>query len=248
MKTTIKIEITDGNIIDLSWSNNLEFISYYLKQRPLPFINVQPNLDYSLEIERWVNIFWKDYRDYFSLYNNLGNNAKILDIGCGNSITDLLASKYNNTAQFYLLDKAAWDTNYIWYDTKHIFYHSWNVVNDLIVSSSLNKEKFNFLNYTDDWPTDLDLITSFFSWGFHYPIENEFGYWEKVLKNLKIGGKLYLDISNNALDVNPHSIDMISDVLDSNPIVRKHAPSRKEKNYILKDNNFGQGCLWTRNK
>ena len=41
-----------------------------------------------------------------------------------------------------------------------------------------------------DFP-EADCITSYLSWGWHYPKET---YWTKTMSSLKIGGKLILDI------------------------------------------------------
>jgi len=251
MSKTIRVNVTPDKVINLAWSNNDEFIRYFKRQRLAPFATAKD--DYTNDIEVWINYWWSRIRRNIDLYGGLSDNAKILDVGCGSSFMDLIASEYNPTFEFYLLDKKEYSSYFTWFDTKHVFYHSWDIVKDLISTSSLNEEKFNFLNYDENWPNDLDLVTSFASWGFHYPIKNNFGYWEKVLSSLKVGGKLYLDISNNCLEKYPETLNLISDTFGSHPIKLLHYSSvttqlLDNKNYIWKDNTFGQGCLWVRNK
>lgn len=250
---TIKINLDEGKKFNLSWSQNLYLISYLKAQRLLPF--VVPKEDHTQDIEVWANSLWNYGHRELNLYSSLPKDAKVLDIGCGCAVIDILASASNPSFKFFLLDKQEpfKKDEFVWFADKHVFYHSWGVVYDLIYSSGLDKQKFKFMNFDETWPEELDLITSFFSWGFHYPIENEFDYWNKVLLNLKIGGKLYLDISNNCLDQNPNTIEFISDMLGSKPLMIPY--NRKSihdlldnKNYIWKDNTLGKGCLWVRNK
>lgn len=242
----INIKLDENRNISLI-NNDYENLILYLKaQRPWPFINEQN--DYTASIEAWANHYWR-YLRYLKLYDNLPAGSKILDVGSGSSILDLIAAKYVPDSTFYLLDKnEMYKQPFVWYGESHVFYHSWKCVTDFFNLSDLDPSRFHFMNETSEWPEQLDVITSFFSWGFHYPLENKFNYWEKTLKNLKIGGKFYIDISNNNLEQNPHTIELVSEILGSTPIITKFDDLTNNKNYIIKDGKFGQGCLWIRNK
>jgi hypothetical protein len=248
MSNKNKILINDTSPIELEWSNNGNFLKHLRRQQKEPFVTYKAV--YTPAIEQWANTAWKRYQNKFKLYSSLPNNANILDIGCGCAIMDLIAAKYNNTFNFYLLDKheLELESKFVWFADKHSFYHSWDVVEDFITSSNLNKNKINFINPDTEWPEELDLVTSFFSWGFHYPLQNEFGYWEKTLKSLKKGGRLYMDFSNNNLNVHPNSIEFISDCLKSTPIILPYTTGCSSPMYYeWKDNAMGYGCLWTKN-
>jgi len=47
------------------------------------------------------------------------------------------------------------------------------------------------LSPEDQWPEEVDCVTSYISFCWHYPKEV---YWNKIMRSLKIGGKLVLDI------------------------------------------------------
>lgn len=245
MTNKIKIALNSNESMELRWTDNDNFLKYYGMQRLEPFRTVQS--DYTGAIEAHVNKWWR--HRYCKLYSVLPDNAKILDVGCGCAIMDLIASKYNRTFDFYLLDKGDLFKEWVWFNEKHVFYHSWDIVQDFIINSKLVRDQFNFLTPESEWPEELDLVTSFFSWGFHYPVQNEFGYWEKVLKKLKRGGYLYMDISNNHLQVHPEAIEFISDSLKSRPTINPYQfkSGATNKNYIWKDGSMGYACYWIKN-
>lgn len=196
------------------------------------------------------------FKKYFSVWNtrlwntrknmsvfDLPNNSKIMDIGCGLAITDLLLYSYIPESKIYLLDKEEpFDfNNYNYFDetygTKHPFYHSWKPIEDAITTSNFDRSRFTLLEPDDSFPEDLDLVMSFFSWCWHYPKEM---YWDRVLKSLKKGGKLYLDVKDLP---DKNVMDEISEELKSNPITIRIP---KPKNVEM-DNGVGYHCLWTKN-
>ena len=181
---------------------------------------------------------------------DLPNGAKILDIGCGLAVVDLLLYSYIPNSQFFLLDNAdiasakdlEMDPNEISYSKNHPFYHSWDPITDAIKTSNFDEKRFTLLEPEDKFPEDLDLIMSSFSWCFHYPKEV---YWDKVVSSLKTGGKLYLDVrSLPDRDV----IGEINEGLKSKPVV---SPIPKIKKIIdYHPNNLdvtGYRCVWIKN-
>jgi hypothetical protein len=174
---------------------------------------------------------------------------KIVDVGSGVSTPDLLASKFNPDAEFYLVDKAEFTrhTNGLYYQDVHGHYNSWSVVEDCINSSGLDRNKFNFLDPNDVWPTDVDLVLSTFSWCWHYPKET---YWNKVMSSLKIGGHLLVDVLNLPdRDV----VKEISYEFSSVPTVISRMKMDPHLNTFkghltVKDGYYGGLYLWTRYK
>ena len=159
-------------------------------------------------------------------FSLLKNNSSVLDIGAGNSLVTMILHQIIGQGKFYLLDKdlsnietSPWINSplrkYYYYDqtgVRYPFYNKWASVIDTIEQTPLiNKENFSFLDTTTEWPGELDLITSWYSCGFHYPVDV---YWERILKNLKVGGQLFLTIVHY---VNADVIDMISDTLECKP-------------------------------
>lgn len=157
---------------------------------------------------------------------SLLNKPTVLDIGSGNSLIDIILYQILGGGKFYLLDKnfsniatSPWIKSplrkYYYYDQTGIrypFYNKWDsVVNMLDCTTSINKDDFVLLDTTTEWPEQFDLITSWYSCGFHYPVDV---YWERILKNLKVGGQLFLTIVHY---VNADVIDMISDRLQCKP-------------------------------
>ena len=188
------------------------------------------------------------YNKYWRLLENLKmfelpNNAKVLDVGCGNSIMDFILYQYATNPTIYLLDKH--ELKYprpAWVDQveNYQFYHLWDVVEDAIASSNFNKDNFVFLSPEDIWPQDLDLITSYGSWGWHYPFST---YWPQARESLKVGGKLSIDLSDNANSfMFPSVIDMVSEDFADTPIIHRKTPS--------KDTTKNSGCriIWTRRR
>ena len=131
----------------------------------------------------------------------------------------------------------------------HGFYHSWGPVADAIQTSKFNHSDFTFLEPDDLWPKDLDLITSFGSWCWHYDLET---YWRKAKESLKIGGKIYLEISNNVLQYKD-VMKIISTEFETVPrvakILQKNDRVNKLKGDVLVDNSgVGYRCCWIRRK
>ena len=211
---------SDRGLLSVKWSDVNSLANFAAAQAGYYAKNMEIDaklLDLHREnFKGWHQYCWEQ-RYKLSTYD-IPNGSKILDIGCGVAIVDLLLYSYVPDSKFYLLDKpGTWHDsvrpNKISYTKEHPFYHSWEPILDAIKSSNFDKDRFNLMEPEDNFPEDLDLIISSFSWCFHYPKEI---YWDKVLKSLKKGGKLYLDIR-----VLPDRdiIKEISDELNSEPII-----------------------------
>lgn len=188
-KYNLNIE-TDRGRLSLQWSdaNNLAIwanlqAGIYLQRTN----SLQTFYEY---FPRWYQMFW-DARFKQGIFN-LKNDAVILDIGSGVSVIDLLLSKYLPESTFYLLDREGFNFKPgIYYDENYPKYHNWQPVVDCIQTSGLDAQRFTFMTPETKWPDQLDAVTSYFSYCWHYPKET---YWDRILCSLKIGGKLVLDI------------------------------------------------------
>lgn len=240
-------EITINNNdteLSLSWSNIQELRKWSRMQLgEAYFPNTLTDEEFMSKFEKRIQNNW----NRIALNVDITKLSKIIDIGSGVSTTDLLASKCNPTAEFYLLDKSEYTrkTNGIYYQDVHGHYNSWDVVEDCINSSGLNRSKFNFLDPNDEWPNDVDLILSTFSWCWHYPKEV---YWDKVLASLKIGGTLLVDVLNLP---DKDVVKEISYEFRSVPVpiskmkMDPHLNPFKD-HLVVKDGSYGGLYMWTR--
>jgi SAM-dependent methyltransferase len=136
--------------------------------------------------------------DYENIKNFLPKNTQeILDIGCGMAGVDVFLSEhYQHLINIHLLDKTQVDENvYYGYESQTAFYNSLPVAKKLLIENSVPGEKI-FLHDADNPATcfngrKFDLITSFISWGFHYPVKT---YLNEVVSSLGEGGVLIVDL------------------------------------------------------
>jgi SAM-dependent methyltransferase len=196
----------------------------------------------------WNQTFW-DQRQNTGIFD-LPNNATILDIGAGTSVVDLLLYSYIPNSKFYLVDKEEWAIKFldnnspeICFSKNYPFYNSWQSVKDAISTSNFDMDRFVFLTPDSEFPKDVDAVTSYFSYCFHYPKEV---YWEKILGSLKKGGKLVLDVrllkSNDV-------IGEISEEMKCDPIkfVLPELPKYTDNYELVESGVIGYRCMWTRN-
>jgi hypothetical protein len=139
---------------------------------------------------RWYQMFW-DARARQGLFE-LADDAVILDIGSGLAVVDLLLASYLPRSKFYLLDKEGFEFYPgVYYDHNYPEYNSWQPVHDAIRSTGFDASRFTLMSPTDQFPEQVDCITSYLSWCWHYPKDI---YWDRVMSSLKVGGKLILDV------------------------------------------------------
>jgi hypothetical protein len=194
---------------------------------------------------KWYQMFW-DARFKQGVFA-LADDAVILDIGSGVAVVDLLLASYLPKSTFYLLDKEGFEFQPgIYYDVDYPVYHNWDPVVDAISTSGLDQTRFVFLNPENAWPEQIDVITSYFSYCFHYPKEK---YWTNILASLKIGGKLILDVRQIA---DKDTVGEISEDMKCQPIIHwfdNKLPSHIDNMTAPKEGMpIGGRFIWTRNK
>lgn len=208
----------------------------------------QPVTLHKRHFRQWHSWCWKQ-REELGVFD-LPEGSRILDIGSGVGVVDLLLYSYIKDCKLHLLDKEEHNhigdelsSNDVSFTIDHPFYHSWKPVKDAIQTSNFDKNRFAFLEPGDTFPEDLDLILSSFSWCFHYPKEV---YWEKVVGSLKKGGKLYLDVR---LLKDKDIVGEISEELKCKP--KTIVVPKLKGHHDLYDNGnpniSGHQCLWIKN-
>jgi SAM-dependent methyltransferase len=139
---------------------------------------------------RWYQMFW-DARARQGLFD-LADDAVILDIGSGLAVVDLLLASYLPKSKFYLLDKEGFEFYPgVYYDHNYPEYNSWQPVHDAINATGFDSSRFTIMSPCDQFPEQVDCITSYLSWCWHYPKEI---YFDRAYDSLKVGGKLILDV------------------------------------------------------
>lgn len=237
-----KYHLTVDNL-SLSWSNVDDLAFYNMLQAGL---FGKRNREFSKqtffeEFPKFYQLMWKLNQSLG--VNNFPNNTKILDIGSGVGVIDLLLLKQNPTLNIFLLDKEDLVLNpNVFYAEDYFFYNSWNPVIDCIENSNLNKDSITFLDTTDDWPQELDVITSYFSWCMHYPKEV---YWDRVLKHLSPNGMLVIDIRNLK---ERNVVEEISDELKIKPKTYELKNSVPEWIDNYGTDVLGWRCVWKRSQ
>jgi SAM-dependent methyltransferase len=228
--------------IDLYWSD-VDELSYYATLQSGQFGQKDKLFSKQTFFEEFPKFYQKmwDLNSYLSVYNDLSDNAKILDIGSGIAVIDLLIAKKYPNSKIFLLDKGKEDVELkqnVFYSNDYFFYNSWDPVIDCINNSNITNTEI--LNITDEWPNDLDLITSYFSWCMHYPKET---YWKLVKEKLKPNGKLVIDV-RNLKDRNV--IEEISEEFCSKPKKFEFKNTIPEWIDNYSSDTLGWRCVWER--
>ncbi len=242
---------TDKGPITVKWKNVQALAANWFMQTGswMKSPNLQTFFDF---FPMWVNYNWwqNNQRNVYEL----PSGSTIIDIGSGSSVFDLLLHKYIPDSKFYLVDR----NNFITanttakYPTKDnpCWLHSWNIVEDAIQSSNIDRSKFTFLDVDDDWNVEADMITSYMAWCMHFPKEV---YWPRVLKSLKIGGRLLVDIN---IGWEQQLIEEISDELNCRHTVITSIPVKPIFNKQIQTvqtnrdnlNIAAYRCSWIRNR
>lgn len=234
----------------ISWSDTATLWSYLRHQRAIidPVSSNRARLD-GLELSGYlpdnIQAFYAQQWQIMSdlgVYAGLPENPRILDVGSGVGIIDIVAYQaLGRSGRFFLLDNGQLTVPTTEYSRDYPFYHSWYTTKDVLASSGIEwPGAFTFLDQgqTQLWPGDLDLITSYASWCWHYPLST---YWPQVMANLRIGGRLVVEISDHPVrpadaETTEQVIERITWDLGAGPV----------SNRIMTPN--GRRCMWIREK
>ncbi|MGD8307394.1 MAG: methyltransferase domain-containing protein [Ignavibacteria bacterium] len=139
----------------------------------------------------------------------------ILDIGCGIGAIDVLLHNfyYRDNPKIYLLDSEINNNEIVYgFNRGESFYNSFNATKQLMKAN-------NIKNYTchdikNGFPdiTNVDLIISLLSWGYHYPVDE---YLNNVRNCIADNGVLILNVRENTQGIKRlKSIFSYIDIID----------------------------------
>jgi len=211
LRYNLEIKTSKGPV-NLSWSDVNELARWSNIQAGLYIRGQESTLQLFYEyFPKWYQMFW-DRRDSQGLYN-LQDDAKIVDVGSGIAVQDLLLAKYLPQSTFTLVDKEGFEFKPgIFYEKDYPEYNSWAPVVDCINTSDIDPSRFKMQGPEEEWPDEVDAVTSYLSWCWHYPKET---YWQKTLDHLKIGGTFAVDVR---LIPNEDVMGEISEAMKSDPV------------------------------
>jgi hypothetical protein len=260
------IQITKDNITySLEWNDISNLVKYAVAQNyslcTLPrdeiFNNatdIKLNSD-SFTKEMFFEKLQETVQNYINRYTQYipTNTKKIVSVGCGISNCELILSQMFSESELFLVDKDQL-TPFEGYPTQESkqsmltkkdyfsdnqFYHSWDVVSDAISASNLNKNRYNFLSPDDNWPTEVDVAMSLYSWCWNYPFEM---YSNRLLNSLKIDGTLILEVQN--LPDNFDQLKTISAAMGSEPIIHELYKQSPYLGYSNLHRNVDENNVW----
>lgn len=182
---------SDRGPLNVSWSNVLELARWHNMQAGLYIKGPKNTLQLFFEnFAKWNQDFWYGRQKLGTF--NLPDGAKIVDVGCGVAVVDMLLYSYIPNSKFWLIDAndSTWGPP-VYYSSEYPVYNSWGPIEDAIATSGFDRSRFTIQQPGTQFPEDVDCIMSYFSWCFHYPKET---YWDQAYNSLKKGGKLVLDV------------------------------------------------------
>jgi hypothetical protein len=230
----------NGQQFLLKTSKFEDHLSYHYFQYPEWDNYPQTNLEQQKQFIR--DLVKKRFVDEFIKFIPIDNTVnKVIDVGSGLGINDLLMSQLKPDIDFYLIDKninrqtleklvknkTAYFSKSLDDKDYHGFYNSTDITKDIIQNSPINSERIHFLDTEDLWPDQVEVIMSIFSWMWHY---HKNIYWNRLLKSLKVGGHFAATIT---LRRGEHTIEEISDDLGSYPCQLILYPEGTSKNTPL---------------
>lgn len=122
--------------------------------------------------------------------------TRIADIGCGYAIFDLFAARDFNT-ELVLIDLESNDQRHFGFQQEGAAYSSLARAKAFLISNGVPQAHITTLNPKACTPEDVapvDLVVSFLSCGFHYPVDSYLPFLEKALMP---GGAAIFDLRGN---------------------------------------------------
>lgn len=203
----MKIKVSTKSAVYILWQRTrytkdfiLYKIAYGLNQQ-LPFFAYPFYYTLALLNRKYIEKSFNDDMqiDFNSIVKHLPKNASsALDIGAGISGIGVFLNKhYKNQINLHLLDKSEVSRSiYYGFENETAFYNSLPEAATLLKNNGVPLNRIFLHEVGDDNNSPFteetyDLITSFISWGYHYPLNT---YLDKVKKSLSPNGVLIVDI------------------------------------------------------
>lgn len=210
----ITIDIKDINKqVQLKWSNeyisDLKICSVF-QQGPgnwidiidskewqtdqISAINNIPDNEFFNRLEKLWNLRVNYIFRFVNHNNKLRQSKKYLEIGSGVSILGLTLSQVYKNIDFHFVDNDYIDfrKNIPFYDDNHhAFYNKFNVIENCVKESNIDTDRINLLTPKESWPDDIDIISSYGSYCWHYSPDV---YLDRITKSLSSDGHLILEV------------------------------------------------------
>ncbi len=146
-----------------------------------------------------AGLFYEDIRkDYQQIAPFLPDQVRsVVDVGSGlGGINIFLQDRYQDQRPFFhLLDKNRIDRSvYYFYEETASAYCNFKATKNFLIDNGLPAAQIHLVDMnTASFPKEIkvDLVISFLSWGYHYPLET---YLEQVLAILADDGSLVIDL------------------------------------------------------
>ena len=131
----------------------------------------------------------------------------ILDIGCGIAgyHSNFLNLKSKST-YLYLMDNSEFNLKALRYGfgASNRYYNSLHLAKNFLSKNNCSSGNSIFLietkkDFPHMLPIKIDLVVSFISWGFHYPLEE---YWEAILNRINYESIIVLDVRRGTKSFN----------------------------------------------
>lgn len=157
--------------------------------------------------------------DYNDIHTHLNNYKSVLDVGCGMAGINLMLDKPDAT--FYLFDKTQIEKRiYYGFNRTGCFYNSLEEAANFLKENGM-VGKICSIDIASggkiDALTNIDLVISLISWGFHYPIPT---YINDVNKILAQNGIIIVDLRKERV---AESIKEFEKLNYKHTIIRKYS-------------------------
>jgi hypothetical protein len=178
-----------------------------LNEKELHFIKLQKTYLQNVSFKEIETTFYEGLQqDYEIIKPYLPEKVNaFIDIGCGiGGVNYHISNHYNHQPEVHLLDKSGVSDD-IGYGYKQYasFYCSLPMARSFLKRMGVPKDHiFTHDMLTGEYPANkVDLVVSFISWGFHYPI---YEYFAQVNKSLNSGGVVITDVRKGIEEQNPY--------------------------------------------
>ena len=144
---------------------------------------------------RAAGVIRAEYRALMPLLKKLAPK-RIADIGCGYAFFDLFVAQDFN-AELVLIDLESNDQRHFGFEQEGAAYSSLARAREFLVSNGVPDARITTLNPTEETPENVnpvDLVVSFLSCGFHYPVDSYLPFLDKALLP---GGTAIFDLRGN---------------------------------------------------
>lgn len=170
---------------------------------------------------RAAGVIHAEYKLIKSLLQDL-NPKRIADIGCGYGFFDLFAAQ-DMGCKLLLIDLEENTHRHFGFNTEGAAYSSLSRAKGLLKANGVKADRIETLNPMTkpaETAKSVDLVVSFLSCGFHYPVDMYLPFLDKVLRP---GGAAIFDLRRSTAKVQAEKLEKFGTLtdLDSPPKTRR---------------------------